>query len=489
MTRRKRKLLTGLAILALVLVILAGIWWSRRGVVTVQASEVTRENLTAVVTASGQIEPENYASVNADSIGRITDIYVKEGDRVKKGQLLLKTEDIQQQADVDAQDAALESSQADQEATQAAVQSAGAAVKTAQADLNQAKYQLTQKTLAYNRGLELFKASLIAKQDFDQRLSDYKVAQANVQSATARLQQSKAQYQQAKFNADMSISQIKQNQAALVRAKDEQKKTVYTSPYNGVVTSLPVHAGENVVPGVQNQTGSLLFQVSDLSVIDAEILVDETDIASIRTGQPAFVSIDALPDQTFKGEVTQIGQSALSSTTGETTTATTQSSNTSDQEAKQFKVVVRLEHPPAILRPGLSATARVVTAVSKDAVSIPIQALTLRSRRELEEPSKNAPGKVMAADLQPANSETAASGLDPDNGEIQGVFVVRNGQAVFVPVKTGIMGAMNVEVIQGLDPGQEIVTGSYSALRTLRSGARIRIDNTPPPGGNTSNGY
>src|SRR5487761_1604856 len=170
MTRRKRKLLTGLAILALVLVILAGIWWSRRGAVTVQASEVTRENLTAVVTASGQIEPENYANVNADSIGRITDIYVKEGDRVKKGQLLLKTEDIQQQADVDAQDAALETSQADQEATQAAVQSAAAAVKTAQADLNQAKYQLTQKTLAYNRGLELFKASLIAKQDFDQRL-------------------------------------------------------------------------------------------------------------------------------------------------------------------------------------------------------------------------------------------------------------------------------------------------------------------------------
>ncbi|MGH9355314.1 MAG: efflux RND transporter periplasmic adaptor subunit [Terriglobia bacterium] len=489
MTSRKKKALASLIIAAVVVVCGVAVWWwSARGIVTVQAGQVAREQLTAAVTASGQIEPENYANVNADSMGRITDIYVKEGDRVKKGQLLLKTEDIQQQADVDAQDAALATSQADLQATQAAVQSAAAAVKTSQADLNQAKYQLTQKTLTYKRGLELFKVSLIAKQDFDQRLSDYRVAQSSVQSAAARLQQSKAQYRQAKFNADMSTSQVKQNQAALVRAKDAQSKTVYTSPYNGVVTSLPVHAGENVVPGVQNETGSLLFQVSDLSVIDAEVQVDETDIASIRIGQPAFVSIDALPNQSFDGEVTEIGQSALSSTTGENTTASLQNSNTSDQEAKQFKVVVRLKHPPAILRPGLSATARIITAVAKNAVSVPIQALTLRSRQELQKAFKDAPGNAMAADLRPANSET--SGLDPNSGEIQGVFMVRNGKAVFVPVETGIMGAMNVQVTQGLDAGQEIVTGSYSVLRTLRSGARIRIDNTnPQPGGNASSGY
>ena len=490
MTPRKKKLLAGLVILALALMAVAGIWWSRQGVVVVQASQVTRRDLTAVVTASGQIEPENYANVNANSIGRITDIYVKEGEQVKKGQLLLRTEDIEQQADVDAQQAALQTSQSDRQATEAAVQSAAAAVKTAQADLEQAKYQLTQKTLAYKRGLELFKDSLIAKQDFDQRLSDYQVAQSSVQSAASRLQQSKAQYRQAQFSADMSKSQVEQNQAALVRAKDAQNKTVYTSPYNGVVTSLPVHVGENVVPGVQNQTGSLLFQVSDLSVIDAEVLVDETDIASIRINQPACISIDALPNQTLKGEVTQIGQSALSSTTGETTTASTQETNTSNQEAKQFKVVVRLENPPAILRPGLSATARIITAVSKDAVSIPIQAITLRSRRELQMRSKDGQGKVMAADIQqPANSGSMASGPDPGNDDVQGVFVVRSGRAVFVPVKTGIMGAMNVQVLEGLEPGQQIVTGSYSALRTLRSGAKITIDNTPPPGGTPSSGY
>src|SRR5579875_791216 len=488
MTPRKKKLLAGFAIPALTLAITAGIWWSRRGVVVVQASPVARQDLTAVVTASGQIEPENYANVNANSIGKITDIYVKEGDHVKEGQLLLKTEDIEQQADVDAQQAALQTSQSDLAAMQAAVQSSAAAVKTAQADLEQAKYQLTQKTLAYNRGLELLKDSLIAKQDFDQRLSDYQVAQASVQSAAARLQQAKAQYRQAKFNSAMSKSQVEQNQAALVRATDARNKTVYTSPYNGVVTALPVHAGENVVPGVQNQTGSLLFQVSDLSVIDAEVLVDETDIASVRIGQPAFVSIDALPSQTFKGKVTQIGQSALSSTTGETTTATTtDNNNTSSQEAKQFKVVVRLDHPPAMLRPGLSATARIITAVSKDAISIPIQAITLRSRNEIQQRPDGAQGGAMAAEFQPAGSGNQASEIDPDNGEVQGVFVIRNGRAIFVPVKTGIMGAMNVQVLEGLKPGEEIVTGSYSALRTLRSGARIRIDNSttlpgePPP--------
>ncbi len=487
MTPLRKKLLAGLSIPTLALAVAAGIWWSRRGVVVVQASPVARQDLTAVVTASGQIEPENYANVNANSIGKITDIYVKEGDKVKEGQLLLKTEDIEQQADVDAQQAALQTSKSDLAAMQAGVQSSAAAVKTAQADLEQAKYQLTQKTLAYNRGLELLKDSLIAKQDFDQRLSDYQVAQASVQSAAARLQQARAQYRQAKFNSEMSKSQVEQNQAALVRATDARNKTVYTSPYNGVVTALPVHAGENVVPGVQNQTGSLLFQVSDLSVIDAEVLVDETDIASVRIGQPAFVSIDALSSQTFKGEVTQIGQSALSSTTGETTTATTTDSNTSSQEAKQFKVVARLDRPPAMLRPGLSATARIITAVSKDAVSIPIQAITLRSRNEIQQHSDGAQGGAMAAEFQPAGSGNQASSIDPNNGEVQGVFVIRNGRAIFVPVKTGIMGAMNVQVLEGLKPGQEIVTGSYSALRTLRSGARIRIDNTALPGGNPPN--
>lgn len=487
----KKKLLTGVVILALIILAVVGIWWSRRGQVTVQTGAVVRQDLTAVVTASGQIEPENYANVNANSIGKITDIYVQEGQRVKQGQLLMRTDDVQQQANVDAQTATLKSSEATLAADEAAVEASAAAVQTAQANLTQAQAQLAQKKLAYQRGLALTQDQLLSKQDFDQRLSDYKVAQATVQSSTATLAQSKAQYLQAKNTRAMASAQVAQNRAALMGTTDVLDKTVYTSPYNGIVTSLPVHVGENVVPGVQNQTGSLLFQVSDLSVINSEVLVDETDIASVKLKQPAYISIDALPNQTFKGYVTEIGQSAVSSTTGETTTAQSSSSNVSDQEAKQFKVKVRLENPPGTLRPGLSCTARIITAVRKNVVSIPIQALTFRSKKELEQNQKKGrnQGQVLAAEALPPD---AAADSPPDGSsshdDIQGVFVVRNGHAVFVPVETGIMGTMNAEVLKGVEPGDVIVTGSYSALRTLRNNAKIRINNTPPPSASGGNG-
>src|SRR5579883_1282462 len=465
----KKKLLLGAGILALIILAIVGVWWSRRGQVTVQTGKVTRQDITAVVTASGQIEPENYANVNANSIGKITDIYVKEGERVTKGQLLMRTQDIEQQADVDAQQAALKAAEATLASNESAVESAAAAVKTAQADLAQAQAQLAQRKLAYQRGLQLMKDDLLSRQDFDQRLSDYKVAQA------------KAQYLQAKNTRDMASAQVAQTRASLMRVTDVLQQTVYKSPYNGIVTALPVHVGENVVPGVQNQTGSLLFQVSDLSVMNAEILVDETDVANIKLNQPAYVAIDALPNQTFKGVVTEIGQSAVSSTTGETTTAQT-TSNTANQEAKQFKVKVRLLDPPSVLRPGLSATARIITATAKDTVSIPIQALTIRSKKELEQNKKGTTGQVLAAEseVQQASAEADASfGPGAHNDDEQGVFVIRNGRAYFVPVTTGIMGTMNVQVLKGLKPGDTIVTGSYSVLRTLRNGAKVRINNKP----------
>ncbi len=209
----KKKLLLGAGILALIILAIVGVWWSRRGQVTVQTGKVTRQDITAVVTASGQIEPENYANVNANSIGKITDIYVKEGERVTKGQLLMRTQDIEQQADVDAQQAALKAAEATLASNESAVESAAAAVKTAQADLAQAQAQLAQRKLAYQRGLQLMKDDLLSRQDFDQRLSDYKVAQATVQSSAARLAQAKAQYLQAKNTRDMASAQVAQTRA------------------------------------------------------------------------------------------------------------------------------------------------------------------------------------------------------------------------------------------------------------------------------------
>ncbi|MGH9397390.1 MAG: efflux RND transporter periplasmic adaptor subunit [Terriglobia bacterium] len=475
----KRNLLFGLAILVLIILCVAGVLWTRRGQATVQTGKVVRQTLTAVVTASGQIEPENYANVNANSIGKITDIYVKEGQHVTKGQLLLKIQDNQEQADVDAQQAAVKAAAATLASDEASVESYAAAIKTSHADVQQSEAQLAQKKQAYDRGLELVKSGLLAKQDFDQRYSDYRVATATLQSSKSKLTQAEAQYQQAKNTRDMASAQVTQSRANLLRMADIRNQTIYASPYTGIVTDLPVHVGENVVPGVQNTAGSLLFQVSDLSVIDANIMVDETDIASVKMGQKAFVSVDALPNQTFNGVVTEIGQSALSSTTGETTTGGTQSSTTTE-EAKQFKIVIRLSNPPAVLRPGLSATARVITSVQKDVVSIPIQSLTVRSKKELEKNKKGSNGKVLAAETTSAPNTAIGAGMNPDADDEQGVFVIRNRHAAFVPVKTGIMGAMNVEVLSGLQPGEEIVTGSYSVLRTLKDGTKVRIDNTQP---------
>lgn len=475
----KRKLLFIVGIIILIILAIVGVSWSRRGQATVQSGKVTRQTLTAVVTASGQIEPENYANVNANSIGKITDIYVNEGQNVSKGQLLLRIQDNQEQADVDAQQAAVKAAVASLASDEASVKSYAAAIKSATADLKQSQAQLAQKKLAYNRGLELVKAGLLAKNDFDQRLSDYQVAVATLQASQSKLNQSKAQYQQAVNTRDMAEAQVAQNQATLMRMTDIRNQTIYRSPYTGIVTDLPVHVGEIVVPGVQNTSGSLLFQVSDMSVIDANIMVDETDIASVKMGQKAYVTVDALPNAVFNGVVTEIGQSALSSSTGETTTGGAQTSSTTE-EAKQFKVVVRLQDPPAVLRPGLSTTARIITSVQKEAVSIPIQALTVRSKKELADHKKGVPGQVLAAEDAPSATPQpdGPPGLNPDADDEQGVFVIRNSHAYFVPVKTGIMGAMNVEVLSGLKPGQEIVTGTYTVLRTLKNGTKVRIDNS-----------
>jgi len=353
------------------------------------------------------------------------------------------------------------------------VQSAAASLRTSQADRLSAQANFARAQEDYTRAQELLKDRLIAQQLFDQRRSEFEVAQANVQVAEARVAQAQAQHEQARHNWDMSRSRVAQNRAALLRAEDLRDKTVYTSPLDGVVTSLPVHVGENVVPGIQNQPGSQLFQVSDLSVITAEVKVDEADIINVKMGQPAEVAIDAIPNKTFKRHVTEIGQSAVGRTSG----LTTGQSTTTSEEAKDFKVVVTLDDPPPNLRPGLSTTAKITTATRQNAVTVPIQALTIRQRRELEDTGKGSKGKTLAAVTQPAG---ASGSKEKDKGkeELQGLFVVRKGRAVFVPVEVGIMGTTDVEILKGVQPGDEIVTGSYKALRTLRNQTKIRVDNS-----------
>ena len=474
MKKWKKVTLVAVAILVLISLAVGGVVWSRRGVVAVQTGKVQREDLAQVVTANGEIKPveQNQANVNANSVGRITEILIKEGDHVTQGQLLLRTEDVQQSANVEAQQAAITTSQADLAAQDSNVLSTKAALETAQADLAQAIAKQNQATDNFKRGQELFKANLLSQQDFDTRLSDYRVAQTSKDSAEARVAQAKAQYQQALYNRDSARAHVGQSKAQLIGLKNQLAQTVYVSPLDGIVTSLPVHVGENVVPGIQNSSGSLLYQVSNLSVMTVEVKVDETDIPTVKLGQPAEVLIDAYPNKTFKGRITQIGESAVGRTTGTTSGTTGGATATNTDEAKDFKVVVVIDDPPPGIRPGLSATAKITTATRKDAVGVPIQAVTSRMRRELEE-------KLDAA--KPAASSVTTSTKEKEKGkeELQGVFVVRNGRATFVPIESGIMSSTDMEILKGVQPGDAIVTGSFSVLRTLKNNTKVRIETAP----------
>ena len=483
MKSRKKMILVIVGAVALVGLVAGGIIWSKGGVVTVQTTKVARENLSAIVTASGEIKPPtaDLANVNASSMGKITEIYVKEGDTVKKGQLLLKTESIQANASVDAQKATVASAKADVEQFAATVQAQQAALNTALANVQTAQANLVRAQQEFKRGEDLLRDRLIAQNEFDTRLNTVKVDQATLEGDQAAVVQQRALLQQAKFNLDSARAKVAMQQAQLVSAEDVRDKTIYTSPLDGIMTSLPVHVGENVVPGVQNTVGSLLYQVSDLAVITAEVKVDETDIVNVKLGQPAEVTIDAIPNKTFKGKVTEIGQSAVGRTSG-TTSGT---STTTTEEAKDFKVVVTLDDPPPGMRPGLSTTAKITTATRPNAVTIPIQALTVRTRRQLEEEeesSKGGKGKVKAAASQPA-----ASAKDKGKEEVQGVFQLKDGRSVFVPVESGIMGQSDVEVLKGVQPNDEIVSGPFSVLRTLKNHTKVKVDNSAlKPAGSTS---
>src|SRR5213082_199537 len=398
-------------------IVLFSVNQANKGMVTVQTAKVTKQDsLVSLVTASGEIKPTTYTNIAAQGYGRITQIFVKEGDHVRKGDKLLTQENVQASADVQAQEAASNSAES-------GVQAAEGSYKAAQADLISQQANLEKAKLDYDRGQGLYKDGLIPKQDFDQRKTTYDAAAAAVESAKARVQALKAQM-------DQTRAQINQSRAVLAHTEDVLHKTIYTSPINGIVSYLPERVGDYVVPGIQNSNGSFVMTLSDMSIVTAEVKVDETDIVNVRMGQDADVTIDAVPGKVFHGKVTQIGSQAVLRSSG---LATTQST-TSTQEAKDFKVVVTLDSPPENLRPGLSTTAKIKTAEKKSVVAIPIQALAVRSRKDLEEAKKNAKGSGSSS-VTLAAPLPSTSG-DPKKEEIQGVFVINGKKAIFRPVKT-----------------------------------------------------
>jgi HlyD family secretion protein len=452
MSTGKKIAIGGGALVVLAAIVAFTVYQSHKNVVTVQTGIAKRQDLASIVSASGEIKPKTYVNIGANAFGKITHLYVKEGDQVKQGQLLAQLENVQPAADMNATQASLEAAQTDAAAAEAAL-------NTSLADLNRAKSDAERSQLDWARSQGLYNDALIAKSEYDSQKAAYQAAQAGLAQAQARVAQAKAQ----KESAERHIAQVRAN---LTHAADVLKKTTYPAPFDGTITNLPVREGESVVMGIQNAPGSTLMTLADMSVITAEIKVDETDIVNVKLGQPAEVTIDAIPKKSFKAVVTQIGDNAIVRSTGVSTSQTESAS----QEAKDFKVVVTLQDPPPDLRPGLSTTAKITTATRNNVVTIPIQALTVRRPEDLV--PKNEKGAVEAA----APQTSAAN----DQSEIQGVFVIRHHKAEFVPASTGIAGTTDIEVLQGIKEGDEIVTGSYKVLRTLRPGASVKIDNSAP---------
>ena len=463
--KRKWKIWLGLLVL---LVVAGGAYANFRmkqsAIVTVQTAKVVRQDLAAIVTASGEIKPKNYINIGANAQGILTDILVKEGDHVRRGQVVARIESVQAVADVDAQKASVASSLADSAATEASIKMTDDAILNAQATLDRTKADLERVRANWDRSAKLFQDKLIARQDYEQKKAEFETGGASVREAETKVEQMKAQRGQVAAQLSAAQRRVTQQQANLTRVDDMLAKHNATAPINGVVTNLPVRVGETVVPGVQNSAGSAIMTIADMSVITAEVKVDETDIVNVKLNQVADITIDAIPNRTYKGHVIEIGNTAILRSTG---LAASQSA-VSSQEAKDFKVIVAMDNPPDEIRPGLSCTSKIITATKSKAISLPVQAMTVRQKGDLDPivPGKEAPA--------PDPRDKARK------EELTGVFVVKDGKAEFRKLETGITGATDIEVVNGLSEGDEVITGSYKVIKTLRNEAKIKVDNKAP---------
>jgi HlyD family secretion protein len=437
------------------------VYRQQAGYTKVLTAKIEKQDLATVVSGTGQIKAKYYVNLGATAMGRITHLYVKEGETVKKGETVATIEHVQQEASVEGQQAAIAAAKTD-------IASYIAAEKTAEANVEHAKADLEQKKLDWDRAQALFKDGIMAKQDYDAKKAAYDLDVASVSQAVAGLNQAKAQTDSARGHLQTAVATLRGQQNML-------DLTSAIAPFDGIVTNEPLREGETVVEGIQNTEGSTIMTIADMSVVTAEVKVDETDIVNIKMDQPAEVTVDAIPGKVFKGHVTLVGDQALLRSTG----VATSQSTTGTEEAKDFKVVVTLDNPSNELRPGLSTTAKITTASKPSVLSLPIQALTMHN------PDDDKPkGGVQAATTTPTVKSTP----------IQGVYVIDKDKSgklrvKFVPVTTGITGATDIEVLTGLTEGQEIVTGPFKTLRTLKSGSLVKRDTaplTPPPSGSSS---
>jgi HlyD family secretion protein len=403
--KKKKKIIIILGVVVVIaIVIVANVLKSGEKTWNVQAEEVEKSDITSIVTANGQIIPITDVQISAYVPAKIIRLPVEEGDTVKKGQLLVQLDDTEYRA----------------------------AMNQAKAQLASAKASLEQAQLVYDRKKELFERKLSSKEEYD-------MAKTELDLAEARHEQAAASLDQAKYNLS---------------------KTTITSPMKGIVTSLNAEVGEIVMIGTMNNPGTVIMAVSDMSEIEAEVEVDETDIAEVKLGQEADIEIDAYPDTVFRGEVTEIGHSARISGLG-----------TQDQ-VTNFLVKVKLLDDVPSIRPGMSASVDITTDSRLDALNVPIQAVVMREEKGDTLIAKEEEGALASANTVPKKGNKKGK---KEKKEMEGVFVVKEGRAEFVVVKTGIADQQNIEIVSGINEEDMVVTGTYKILRTLKDGDKVKV--------------
>ena len=423
---------------------------------TVTVEAIRARDLESIVSASGKIQPKRLVNISADTSGRVVDLAVNEGDRVTKGQFLLQIDPKSLRTRVDSGTASLQ-------AAESSLDQQRQSVETARVQLDQA-----QKNLARQR--DLWSQQLTTREALDK-------AESDVRSAESSLREREKQ-------VSAQAARIGQERASLESARYDLSKVRIESPIDGIVTRRNIQEGETAVIGTMNNAGTVLLTLADMSVIQAEVEVDETNIPNVKIGQPAKITIDAMPDRTFKGHVSEIGNSPIQST-----------SSTSTTQATNFKVVVILDEPIPDVRPGFTCTADITTATRQNVTAVPIPAVAVRelvydaSGAVVKQPKAPKPKRspfVFGSNASVGSSEAeqaATRELLPGQTrkEVEGVFVRRGGLAEFVPIRLGISGDKYFEVLGGLKPGDEVVTGPFNQVRSLADGDEIKVAQAKTP--------
>ena len=441
----KKKIFIGAGIVVLLgAIAYANVKFKRSDGIEVTTEGVQKRHLEAIVSASGKIQPKRDVNISADTMGRVTDLAVEEGDRVTKGQFLLQIDPRNLRSAV--------------QRTQASLAAASSQVEQLRVAIESSKVALKQAEDNYTRQQNLWKGGLTTRETLERSESDLKLRQADLRS-----QEQQLRTQELRKDSESATAES---------ARFDLSKVRIESPIAGIVTRRNIEEGETVVIGTMNNAGTVLLTIADMSIIEAEVEVDETDIPSVRFGQPAKVTIDAMPGQTFMGKVTEIGNSPI-----QTGTSTQQSST----QATNFKVIVTLDKEIPEVRPGFTCTAEITTAVRDKAIAVPIQATTVRELIVDDKGNVIRPPETEKKSRRPSVGAAQAAELKPGETrkELEGVFTVQNNKAVFVPVKTGIAGEKYFEVLSGLKEGDAVITGPFASVRSLAEGAAVKPTTTP----------